>query len=160
MTGGFSAGSSLFSLKRWDCRFTAAVQRRSKRQLKQKGLEPDECFWIAHAAQIAGVRRLDLRIHPPPDLAIEVDVTNSSLDRMGIYAALGVPEVWRLDDGALTFQVLNADGSYRQVDETPIFAGVAPGDLIHFLRDGSQTLNQNEVTHRFRAWVRQRRPAP
>ena len=44
-----------------------AAVRTLKRQLKQKGLEPDECFWIAHAAQIAGVRRLDLRIHPPPD---------------------------------------------------------------------------------------------
>src|SRR4051794_17389600 len=89
-----------------------------KRQLMQKGLEPDECFWIVHAPQMAGVRRLDLRIHPPPDLAIEIDVTHSSLNRMGIYAAVGVPEVWRLDDHVVTFQVLDADGNYRRVESS------------------------------------------
>jgi Uma2 family endonuclease len=130
-----------------------------RRQLKQKGLEPDESFWIAHAPQMAGVRRLDLRIHPPPDLAIEVDVTNSSLDRMGIYAALSVPEVWRLDDGALTFHVLDADNNYRQSDTTPTFAGVMPGDLIPFLRDANEAIDQNQVTRRFRDWVKQRRSA-
>src|SRR5687768_7842702 len=53
-----------------------------RRQLKRRGLEPDECFWIANAPRMAGVRRLNLRGHPPPDLAIEIDVTRSSLNRM------------------------------------------------------------------------------
>jgi Uma2 family endonuclease len=130
-----------------------------KRQLMQKGLEPDECFWIAHAPQIAGVRRLDLRVHPPPDLAIEIDVTNSSLDRMGIYAALGVPEVWRLDEHVLSFQVLGADGTYRRVESSPTFPGITPADLVPFLRDAHTAPDQNAVTRRFREWVRQRRPA-
>ncbi len=127
-----------------------------RRRLKQKGLEPDECFWIAHAPQMAGVRRLDLRTHPPPDLAIEVDVTNSSLDRMGIYAALGIPEVWRLDGDALSFHVLGADGGYRQVGTSLSFPKVAPDDLMDFLRDARRAADQNDVTRRFRAWVRQR----
>ena len=130
-----------------------------QRQLKQKGLEPDECFWIAHAPQIAGVRRLDLRIHPVPDLAIEIDVTSSSLNRMGIYAALGVPELWRLDQHVLTFHVLDADNNYRQVAVTPTFPNVTPADLMPFLREAAEATDQNQVTRRFREWVRQRRAA-
>ncbi len=127
-----------------------------RRRLKQKGLEPDRSYWITHAPQMAGVRRLDLRIHPPPDLAIEVDVTHSSLDRMGIYAALVVPEVWRLDNGALSFHVLDVDGQFRQSAESPNFPGVTAADLMPFLREGQKAPDQNVVTRRFREWVKQR----
>jgi Uma2 family endonuclease len=130
-----------------------------RRQRKKKGLEPDRSYWIAHASQLAGVRRLDLRIHPPPDLAVEVDVTHSSLDRMGIYAALGVPEVWRLDNNALSFQVLAADRRYRQATESPNFPGVTAADLMPFLREGREMADQNAVIRRFREWARQRKPS-
>src|SRR5207302_9413364 len=86
-----------------------------RRRRRRRGLEADECFWIANAARMAGRRRLDLRTDPPPDLALEVDVTHSSLDRMGIYAALGVPEVWPLDGDTLTFPVPGKDGAYTEV---------------------------------------------
>ena len=66
-----------------------------RRKRHQKGLEPDDCFWIAHEAEVRGKTIIDLRTDPPPDLAIEVDISRSSLDRMGIYAKLRVPEVWR-----------------------------------------------------------------
>ena len=59
-----------------------------RRKQNQKGLEPDDCFWIAHEAEVRGKTIIDLRTDPPPDLAIEVDVSRSSLDRMGIYARL------------------------------------------------------------------------
>src|SRR5262249_36748647 len=68
-----------------------------RRRKRQRGIEADACYWIASASQMAGRRRLDLRTDPPPDLAIETDVTHSSMDRLSIYAALGVPEVWRLE---------------------------------------------------------------
>src|SRR5438132_4728027 len=83
-----------------------------RRRLKERGIEADECFWIANAHRMAGRRQLDLRRDPPPDLAIEVDVTHGSLDRLSIYAALKVPEVWRLAGDQLTFHVLGADGTY------------------------------------------------
>jgi Uma2 family endonuclease len=92
------------------CRHGGSVTLRRRR--KQRGLEPDSCYWIANAAKMRGRMRLDLRTDPPPDLAIEVDVTSSSLDRMSIYAALGIPEVWRLTTAALSFNVLVA-GAYR-----------------------------------------------
>ncbi len=67
-----------------------------RRRKRLRGIEADECFWIANATRLAGKRRLDLRADPPPDLAIEIDVSHSSLDHLAIYAALRVPEVWRL----------------------------------------------------------------
>src|SRR5262249_39088385 len=82
-----------------------------KRKKHLRGLEPDECYWIASYPQIRGKERIDLRVDPPPDVVIEIDIASSSLDRMGIYAILGVPEVWRLDAQGLHFRKLQADGS-------------------------------------------------
>ena len=79
-------------------------------------------------------------------------MTNSSLNRMGIYAALGVPEVWRLDDHAFRFR-LDADNNYRRVDVSPTFPGVTPGDLMPFLREAHEASDQNQVTRRFREWI-------
>jgi Uma2 family endonuclease len=127
-----------------------------RRRRRQRGLEPDECFWIANAPRMAGVRRLDLRVHPPPDLAIEVDVSHSSLDRMAIYAALGVPEVWRLDGGTLTFHVLDANGAYQAAANSRAFPQVAPADLLGFLQQARRAGDENPVVRQFRQWVRQR----
>src|SRR5437660_2088703 len=61
-----------------------------RRRARRRGVEPDECFWIANAHRMAGRRRLNLRTDPPPDLALEDDVSHSTLNRLAIYAALGV----------------------------------------------------------------------
>lgn len=126
-----------------------------RRRLQERGIEADECFWIANAHRMAGRRHLDLRRDPPPDLAIEVDVTHSSLDRLGIYAALKVPEVWRLHGDALTFHVLQADGAYTAADRSLAFARVAPADLLPFLQEARQAGDENAVIRKFRQWIRQ-----
>jgi Uma2 family endonuclease len=125
---------------------------------KQRGLEPDRGYWIANEPAMRDVRDLDLRVHPPPDLAIEVDVSNSSLDRMGIYAALGVPEVWRLDGMRLTFQELSLDGRYAERATGRAFPQVTSSDLMRFLSLLGQQ-EQNAIVRQFRAWVRQLPPA-
>ena len=130
-----------------------------RRRLRQRGLEPDECYWIANAHRMAGVRRLNLRRDPPPDLAIEIDVTHSSLDRLSIYAALGVPEVWRLDGDQLTFYLLGPKRDYSAANCSPTFPLVTPADLLGFLQQARQTGDKNPVIRQFREWVRQRRPA-
>src|SRR5262249_54893083 len=66
-----------------------------RRRRRRRGLEPDDCYWIANEPRVRGKRKINLRVDPPPDLCIEVDVTHSSLNRLSIYAALNVPEVWR-----------------------------------------------------------------
>jgi Uma2 family endonuclease len=125
-----------------------------RRRLRRRGIEADECFWIANAPRMAGRRRLDLRRDPPPDLAIEVDVSHSSLDRLTIYAALGVPEVWRLQGDSLTFHALGADGNYQAAPASRSFPMVSPADLLRVLQQARQAKDENPVVRQFRNWIR------
>lgn len=126
-----------------------------RRQLRRRGIEADECFWIANAARVAGRDRLDLRTDPPPDLAIEVDVTHSSLDRLSIYAALGVPELWWLDGDTLIFYSLNPNGTYANVPTSRSFPPVTPADLLGFITQARQVRNMTGILVQFRDRARQ-----
>jgi Uma2 family endonuclease len=126
-----------------------------RRRGQRKGLEPDECYWIANEHRVRGKTRIDLRVDPPPDLAIEIDVTRSSLDRMAIYAALKVPEVWRFDGQSLTFNELQPDGSYAVTPKSRAFPALSPADLLSFLALQGQ-MDENTIIRQFRAWIRQR----
>jgi hypothetical protein len=117
-------------------------------------LEPDGCYWIANAPAVRGKRRINLSVDPPPDLAIEVDVTNSSLNRMSIYASLGVPEVWRLDGQTLTFHHLGAGRSYAVATHSRAFPFVTPADLMSFLALFAAQ-DETSAVLQFRTWVRQ-----
>jgi Uma2 family endonuclease len=127
-----------------------------RRRLRRRGVEADACFWIANAHRMQGVRRLNLRRDPPPDLALEVDVTRSSLNRLAIYAALGVPEVWRLDGNVLTFHVLDAAGQYGVAVASLAFPIVTAADLMVFLQRARQAGDENAIIRDFRVWLRQR----
>jgi Uma2 family endonuclease len=124
-----------------------------RRRRKQRGLEPDKCWWIANARRLHGRTRLDLRTDPPPDLAVEVDVTSSSLDRMSIYAALGVPEVWRVDQAGLTFNALQGR-RYQAQPNSLSFPLLASADLLPFLAQMGQT-DDTTLVREFREWVHQ-----
>jgi Uma2 family endonuclease len=130
-----------------------------RRRRKRRGLEADECFWIANASRIAGKPKLDLRTDPPPDLAVEVEVTRSALNRLGIYRAMGVPEVWRYNAASLTFHVL-LGGQYQVVTNSASFPQVASTDLFPFVQQAYQAADQNDVTRQFRTWVRQHHGLP
>jgi Uma2 family endonuclease len=132
-----------------------------RRRRKRRGLEPDNCYWLASAPLVQGKRDLNLRVDPPPDLAIEVDVTSSSLDRMSIYAALGVPEVWRLSTGGIAFHILEAK-AYQVRPNSLSFPQLASADLPAFLAQWGQT-DDTAIVRQFRDWVRQQlmsRPTP
>jgi Uma2 family endonuclease len=101
----------------------------------EKGLEPDECFYIANASALEGVDDIDLTIHPPPDLAIEVDLTSSSLSKESIYASLGVPELWRHEDEQVVVRVLVGDGTYRNADRSRSFPEIRAVDLTRLLAE-------------------------
>jgi Uma2 family endonuclease len=124
-----------------------------RRRRKHRGLEPDKCYWIVSAPRLQGKRHLDLRIDPPPDLAVEIDVTSSSVDRMSIYAALGVPEIWRLSTGGIAFHILEA-GAYQVRSNSLSFPQLASADLIPFLAAWGQT-DDSRIVLQFREWVRQ-----
>ncbi|CCQ50677.1 Uma2 family endonuclease [Crocosphaera watsonii] len=122
----------------------------SCQDLKQ-GLEPDECYYINHEEAVRGKLNIDLNFDPPPDLAIEIDITSSSLNRMSIYEALGVAEVWRFDGQFLSIYQL-VDGIYQMSDKSGVFPFIKGEDIMRFL----QQLEGGEMAliKAFRTWVR------
>ncbi|HZP02587.1 MAG TPA: Uma2 family endonuclease [Terriglobia bacterium] len=126
-----------------------------RRRKQKRGLEPDNSYWIANEPKVRGKERFDWRTDPPPDLAHEVDATRSSMNRMAIYAVLGVPEVWRGEQGTLSFHILGTDGRYREGTHSLAFPGLKPADLQAFLALVG-TMDENALVRKFRDWVRQR----
>ena len=91
-----------------------------------KGLEPDECYYIAHAQVMIGKREIDLPIDPPPDLAIEIDISPPDVARQPIYAAMGVPEAWRYNGRELQYLQRTDDASYHPVEASHAFPALPP----------------------------------
>ena len=129
-----------------------------RRQEADAGLEPDECYYIEHEPQVRGKREVDLAVDPPPDLALEIEITRSALDRMAIYAALGVPEVWRFDGHKLSIHELGTDGSYHPRGRSRNLPALAPQDLVRFLTTANDT-DETTWLRSFQQWVREHVPA-
>ncbi len=125
-----------------------------KRKDVRKGLEGDRTFYIQRVAAVAGKLKLDLKIDPPPDLAVEVDVTSSSLNRMGIYGALGVPAVWRYDGKQFQVFQRKRDGSYRSVPRSKAFPTLPVAEVLPLLRQVT-TLTELAMIRALRVWVRE-----
>ena len=126
-----------------------------KREDLQRAIEPDECYYVANAAAVRGLEEVDLAVHPPPDLAIEVDISRSSMIKLGIYAALGVREFWRYDGEALTVRVLEAGGSYLIVDRSAVLPDLPLADLVELLNRRAET-SETQLVRDFRQRVRER----
>jgi Uma2 family endonuclease len=129
-----------------------------QREDLDRGLEPDDCFWIAHESAVRGRTAWDPDRDPPPDLALEVEVSRSALNRLAIYAALRVPEVWWFDGETLRVELLQPDGTYRTADHSPTFPVVPVGEVGRFLElnDAADYLG---TVRAFREWVRSLRAA-
>ncbi len=123
-----------------------------QRQDLERGLEADDCFWMQHQPQIRGRTDWDPDRDPPPDLAVEIEITRSALDRMAIYAAIRVPEVWRYDGVSLVVHLLQADGTYRTATESPTFPGIPIGEIVRFI-PLADTEDLLAMVRTFRAWV-------
>jgi Uma2 family endonuclease len=118
-----------------------------------KGLEADESFYLGDLERVRDPDHIDLHIDPPPDLAIEIEITRSAFDRMGIYGVLGVPELWRFDGRTLRVMLRQVDGSYRQSKKSAAFPDVPMDELARFaIREGKR--DENAEVDEFWAWVR------
>ncbi|AFY38893.1 protein of unknown function DUF820 [[Leptolyngbya] sp. PCC 7376] len=115
-----------------------------------RGLEPDQCFYIANEAKIRGKGRIDLAIDPPPDLALEIEITSRTHPE--IYAALGVRELWRFEHGKLQINVL-INGEYQEVDTSPTFPELPLIELIPQFLAESKVAGRNTVIKKFRKLV-------
>jgi len=124
-----------------------------KKQEKLKGAEPDACFYVKSAAAIGNKIRIDLNSDPPPDIVVETDIHHDSQSKLPIYAALGVPEVWRFDGKALTIHRLN-NGQYIEAprsEQLPIISG----EIITRFLARAQSEDQDEALRAFEDWLRE-----
>jgi Uma2 family endonuclease len=139
-------------LEELDVEFRSLGSTTYKNQAMLKGIEPDQCFYIRNESAIRGKKRLDLTVDPPPDLALEIDITSRT--HPSIYQALGVPELWRFDRGELQINVLR-QGKYVEVENSPTFPGMPLTEAIIRYLEQSRTAGRNTTMKAFRQWVRE-----
>lgn len=105
-----------------------------KRRAAKRGFEPDASFYIGSEPLVGGKEEIDPEVDPPPDLVVEVDVANSSLDRLSVFAGLGVPEVWRWVAGQLHIYLLHGD-AYREADRSAALPMLTRENVTKFMAE-------------------------
>ena len=128
-----------------------ATLRRKKLEV---GAEPDESFYIQSAARVADHLETNPEVDPPPDLVIEIDTTNESLHKFKIYAALGVPEIWRYDGRQAHFYALGGEG-YEKIQNSIAFPVLTAADLTQYL-ERRKTEGHSKALRAFRQMLRAR----
>jgi Uma2 family endonuclease len=122
---------------------------------KRRGLEPDQCFYIQnYEASLEIFEKFDASIHAAPDLAVEIDITNRSIDREPVYAALKIAELWRFDGEHLQTFHLSANGKYVQRTRS-LALPFLPMDGFETFVLRMRERNQLAVLNEFRQWVNQ-----
>ncbi|MBD2506500.1 Uma2 family endonuclease [Nostoc muscorum FACHB-395] len=123
-----------------------------KREDMAFGVEPDDSFYMQNHTQMIGKERIDLTVDPPPDLAIEVDVTSKT--QLDAYEALGVPELWRYENSKLQINILQ-DGKYIESEISSTFPNLPIVEVIPRFVEQSQTLGRSPTLRVFRQWVKE-----
>ncbi len=121
------------------------------KKLKQAGLEPDTCFYIQNAERVRDRLRMDMSQDPPPDLAIEADVTSKTT--FDAYTVLKVPELWVYDNGQLRLYVLQAEG-YTEVDSSPTFPNLPIKIMIPALVQQAFAIGTSQMLRELRAQLK------
>ncbi|MEM7795197.1 MAG: Uma2 family endonuclease [Cyanobacteria bacterium P01_C01_bin.118] len=120
------------------------------RQALERSGEPDAAYYIQNQPLVAG-RDVDLEKDPPPDLIVEVDITHTDIDKLQLYAAMGVPEFWRYNGEIWRVYQLQ-DSAYEEVEKSPTFPQVAKVKLYEFLAMARES--EMRADRELRAWVR------
>lgn len=115
-----------------------------------RGAEPDSAYYIKNQALVSG-RTVDLTVDPPPDLVVEIDITHSDIDKLALYAAMGVPEFWRYNGQDWRIYVLES-GSYQECDRSPTFP-IVPKEQLYLFLDQAQS-NEIAAERNLREWLR------
>lgn len=122
------------------------------REALKKGIEPDECYYVQSFPAIANKRGVDLTVDPPPDLAIEIDISRSTLPKQPIYAALGVPEVWRYDGKRFGILRRSPSGGYEPSQHSGCFPDLPIDELNRFVGIGLAS-RQPAALRALREWL-------
>jgi len=126
-----------------------------KREDLQRGIEPDSCFYVRNEERVREREQIDLAVDPPPDLVIEIDVMSPSLPRLPIYAAMGVPEIWRYEaDGGRVVVLTLRENAY----EATVASSALPlltGEVLSRFVAESRALPRTAWLRAVRGWVRE-----
>lgn len=120
------------------------------REALDRSAEPDDAYYIQNQALVAG-RDVVLDEDPPPDLVVEVDITHTDIDKLRLYAAMGVPEFWRYDGRVWRIYCLRKE-VYEEVEASLTFPDVPKAKLYEFLAMARQ--DEVEAERELRGWVR------
>ena len=137
-----------------DLEIRSLGSRTCDRQDLGRGLEPDQCYYIQNESRVRGIDQIDLAQLPPPDLAVEIDITSSSLDRLAIYAQLGVPEIWRYDGGDL--EILSLEAGNYVVQERSLAIPILTAESIVQFFNQCLSVGENQLIKQFRQWMKNR----
>lgn len=121
-----------------------------KRKSMAAGLEPDDCFYIQNYRAVIGKDRIDLDVDPPPDLAIEADLTSQT--QRETYEALGVPELWIYGQDKLKIYVLR-NGTYEAAVISPTFPELPVAEIVSRAIAQAQTLGYSQALLEFESWL-------
>ena len=121
-----------------------------KNERMSQAVEPDTCFYIQNQAAVIGKNRLDMSVDPPPDLAIEIDLTSRT--QLDNYQILGVPELWRYARRGLQINVLQAE-QYMESDVSPTFPNIPIVQLVNQYTQQSQVAGRTRAIQAFKIWV-------
>jgi hypothetical protein len=122
---------------------------RRQKEIVNRSFKCTTAYYIQNEAL---VREVELNQFPPPDLAIEIDITSSSINRFSIYAALGIPEVWLYNGQTLTILSLQ-NGKYVSQDKSAALPLLKAEDILRFLALSS-TMGETSLVKQFRQWVK------
>jgi Uma2 family endonuclease len=122
-----------------------------KNERSRQAVEPDTSFYIQNQAAVIGKNRIDLNIDPPPDLAIEIDITSRT--RFENYEILGVPELWRHTQQGLEILVLQ-EGKYIKSQSSPNFPNIPIVELVNEYVQQCLTIGRSQAMRNFRDWVK------
>lgn len=125
-----------------------------KRKRDLKGTEPDTSFYVGNLERIIGKEELNLEVDPPPDVVVEIDKSNQSLNKFPIYAAFGVPEIWRYDVRRKRAEIYKLrSNSYIETPASDFFPILTSSVLADFI-ERSKAQGQTVALAAFRKWVR------
>ncbi|MDJ0742272.1 MAG: Uma2 family endonuclease [Xenococcaceae cyanobacterium MO_167.B27] len=123
-----------------------------KNEQMTQAVEPDACFYIQNYPAVIGKDRLDLSSDPPPDLAIEIDITNRT--KLNNYLLLGVPELWRYTRKGFQINLREGD-RYIESQTSPNFPNIPIVELIERHVKQVQTEGRSKAIRAFKKWVKE-----
>ena len=118
----------------------------------EKGGEPDSSYYIQNESLVRDKENINLATDPPPDLVLEVEYSRSAVNKLTLYASMGIPEFWRYNGSVLRVYRLQLN-QYSEVQNSPTFARIPVKEIPQFIQ-ATRKNGEIATTRAFRTWVR------